>query len=93
MPLDHRVVVSSARSAAVDMALLQSCDHHVITVGSFSSWSVFLGGETVRMDIKETRNFVDERFNITRRNGRSISMAILNSNQDVQEMKDYIAKL
>ncbi|CAL4094638.1 unnamed protein product, partial [Meganyctiphanes norvegica] len=42
------VVFSDMKSAAEDMALLASCNHSIMTVGSFGWWSSFLaGGEVV----------------------------------------------
>ncbi|KAK3876046.1 hypothetical protein Pcinc_019131 [Petrolisthes cinctipes] len=48
----HDVFFSPGFSAGEDMALLASCNHSIITVGSFGFWTAFLaGGEVVYADV------------------------------------------
>ena len=46
------IAYSSGESWALDSAILQQCDHLIVTVGTFGWWSAFLGEEgTRRKDI------------------------------------------
>jgi hypothetical protein len=38
----YQVEISTGRTAAEDMALMASCDHHIIANSSFSWWSAWL---------------------------------------------------
>ncbi|KAK7017566.1 hypothetical protein SK128_027598, partial [Halocaridina rubra] len=47
------VFLSGGSSPALDMAILSSCNHSIVTMGSFGFWTGFLaGGEVVYPDVK-----------------------------------------
>ncbi|XP_042881085.1 galactoside 2-alpha-L-fucosyltransferase SEC1-like [Penaeus japonicus] len=47
------VFFAPGTSAAFDMALLSSCNHSIITMGSYGFWTGYLaGGEVVYPDVK-----------------------------------------
>ncbi|XP_047492529.1 galactoside alpha-(1,2)-fucosyltransferase 2-like isoform X3 [Penaeus chinensis] len=47
------VYYAPGKSASVDMALLSSCNHSIVTMGSFGFWTGYLaGGEVVYPDVK-----------------------------------------
>ncbi|XP_047492405.1 galactoside 2-alpha-L-fucosyltransferase Sec1-like isoform X5 [Penaeus chinensis] len=52
------VYLSKATSAFEDMALLSSCNHSIVTLGSFGFWTGYLaGGEVVYPDVPLYRNY------------------------------------
>ncbi|XP_027223995.2 galactoside alpha-(1,2)-fucosyltransferase 2 isoform X1 [Penaeus vannamei] len=52
------VFFSSGESAADDMALLSSCNHSIVTMGSYGFWTGFLaGGEVVYPDLHLSRSY------------------------------------
>ena len=73
--------------------MLQACDHHVQTQGTFGHWATFRSkdGDVIRMDRSLRHKVIDSRFNITKKAGRFINMAIYNSAKDIEDFKIYAA--
>nr|XP_027226115.1 galactoside 2-alpha-L-fucosyltransferase 2-like [Penaeus vannamei] len=62
------VYFSSGKSAFEDMALLSSCNHSIVTMGSYGFWTGYLaGGEVVYPDVWTRRRyrFAREMYEIT----------------------------
>ncbi|KAK3879544.1 hypothetical protein Pcinc_015880 [Petrolisthes cinctipes] len=54
----HDVFFSQGFSPGEDMALLASCNHSIITVGSFGFWTAYLaGGEVVYADVTTKHDY------------------------------------